>query len=350
MSSISMPLGRFKLIVLLLAAGCQSQNWSLLAPRDDPAPVNAIVVSADQSLAIVAGGKFNGRFQQPMPGFSFILNLRSGQMDRQLPNQGDGISSAVFLDDDRSVIAGSYDASFMLAELTAAHQTRIAWQASGPITAMAAAPSGKFFAAAAWLGNSQANSAHILLCDRNAQLIRRFDLGSSPVKQIAFSPDGQTLAACDTDDGDVTLIDIHSGRSTVLSHGYDGRAAAIEFLRDGRLLVGGRAPSHMDSSGFLQIWDIESQRILAQAHCDAAVLAIACAQDAKVVAAACAASPAVRFWNLADLSPSTASADAPDRLAIVKLIDGGAVLLYATDAGVIGVTPVHGVSTLKLDR
>ncbi len=128
-----MQISQFKNLCLglfLLLTGCQSSDWTISAPRDNPVPVNAIVLSPDQSRAVIVGGRFYGLLQQPTPGFAFIIDLDSGLMQLQLPNQGDGVSSAVFMDDGQRIITGSYDTSLLLADLIGDHRTTKAWLAN----------------------------------------------------------------------------------------------------------------------------------------------------------------------------------------------------------------------------
>jgi WD40 repeat protein len=173
------------------------------------------------------------------------------------------------------------------------------------------------------------------------------------VESVAFSPDGQLLAA-GSDDGAVWLWNAASG---VLLDRLEDKGApvrSVAFSPDGRLLAAG---SHDGAVRLWQVSDCSLQRTLT-GHQDW-VRAVAFSPDGAVLASA-SLDGTVRLWRVddgyvlrvLDRAPATALAYSPDgRILAIGYSDGTVELVdetHVTYGPVLGVLEGHTLSVLSL--
>jgi WD40 repeat protein len=195
-------------------------------------------------------------------------------------------ASVAFSPDGRTVATGGGNHTLKLWSTTAAARATL----KGPETttlngiwAMAFSPDGKLLAGS-WDGTVQ-------LWDTADPTSRRALSDVDPiVYDVAFSPDGTTLAAASWD-GNVRLWDVASGRKlAVLSTGAD-RANAVAFSPDGRTLA-------TADSGAVQLWDVAGRRSLAKLTGHTGnVMSVAFSPDGETLASG-GADHSVRLWKL----------------------------------------------------
>jgi len=85
--------------------------------------------------------------------------------------------------------------------------------------------------------------------------LHRVEVPGSEVWAMAFSPDGQTLAATSGwETGEIHLYEVPSGRQTRTIASPPLRSPALAFTPDGSRLVSGMA------DGSILVWDLRSAR------------------------------------------------------------------------------------------
>lgn len=114
--------------------------------------------------------------------------------------------------------------------------------------------------AAETLGRSAESEGLLLqLLSRRVPLRRMIHVGGQPVRALAQSPDGKTLAA-GFSDGQIALIDEPSGKPRRASWtGHSGEVTAIEFSSDGKRLFSA------GSDKLVRAWSVDSETSVGQA-------------------------------------------------------------------------------------
>jgi WD40 repeat protein len=302
-------------IIISLCVCRASQDASFHLPSVADEPPRAIALSSDESLAVLVGGNFHALLQDPRPGYGFLANMKQLTIERELPKQNDGDSGVVIVDDGQSptIVTSSYDGSVQLSKFdTKSPSRRIALDA-GAITALASIPDGKSFVAAGYRGNQAPGSgASLVVCDANGNVSHRHEVGRNSVQSMSCSPDGQTIAVCDVEDGDVNLVDLKSGKRRLLrahiSHSsnapkfFEDYANGVAFMKDGSLVVGGKKGDlRRDTAGWIELWDIKKSQIVRTVLCDKAVIFVATSES--VIAAITGKQSSLELWTSDSFKP-----------------------------------------------
>jgi WD40 repeat protein len=141
---------------------------------------------------------------------------------------------------------------------------------------------------AAWQIDPTSQSQYALISAATSPLIAVLTGHTGSVSTVAFSPDGQTLAA--GDDNVVQLWNVASHQQTgqlTVTDGPDGMA----FSPDGRILATGSVLGE-------QLWDVATRRQIGQLTVTGGVNAVAFSPDGKTLATG-SDDGLVQLWNVA---------------------------------------------------
>jgi WD40 repeat protein/energy-coupling factor transporter ATP-binding protein EcfA2 len=241
--------------------------------------------------------------------------------------------------------------SAVLATLQASDRRAVAFLRGpgGPVRSLAFSPNGRTLA----LGTE---AGAVLLWDT----VHRRRLGppasaqQDAVQALAFSPDGRTLASAGSD-GRVVLRDAGSGQrlGDLLSADADHTAIlSVTFSPDGRTMAGGA--SVKTASGGMRhavlVWDVEQRRLLGElpVAADGDLASLAFSRNGRRVEAA-SLDGAVTVWDLAGRRAERSLPGRADSQATQAALGGGGrVLALATGRGTVDLWDVP--RRLRLSR
>src|SRR5262249_38576537 len=127
--------------------------------------------------------------------------------------------------------------------------------------------------------------------DLDGKLLTTIPYGTDP-PVLAFSPDGQRLAATNLTKGSVTVWDSKTGKEVRSWRAHDGRINAVAFSRDGRVL----ATPGPDRAG--RLWDVATGCQLAELPHDGEAYAAAFSPDGKTLATTGLDDRLVKVWDV----------------------------------------------------
>jgi WD40 repeat protein len=129
-----------------------------------------------------------------------------------------------------------------------------------------------------------------LLSDR---AVRSLNSPAGQTKTLAFSPDGNTLAATTARNAEIILFDLATSRQRTTFLG-DFPAVSIAFSPDGRFLASGARDKKI-----VRLWDLETGRSRSLfKDVMGPITSVAFSCDGSLVAAACSIDPLVRLWDV----------------------------------------------------
>ena len=160
-----------------------------------------------------------------------------------------GITSAAFAPDGRTIISASTDNTLKLWDVANGRELRTFKGHELGVQAVAFAPDGGTFV-------SGGGDKTLRLWDaESGRELRTLTAHDKPINAVAFSPDGRTVAS-GSDDKTLKLWDAESGRELRTLTGHEAGVLAVAFSPDGQTIVSGS----YDKT--LKLWDAASGREL----------------------------------------------------------------------------------------
>ncbi|HEY3139286.1 MAG TPA: hypothetical protein VGL29_24915 [Blastocatellia bacterium] len=111
-----------------------------------------------------------------------------------------------------------------------------------------------------------------------------------PIKSVAFSPDGRTLASA-SEDETVKLWDVQSGQELKMLEGHTDSVSSVAFSPNGRMLASA------SDDWTVKLWDVQSGQELKTLHRHKAqVVSVAFSPDGRILASA-SWDQTVKLWD-----------------------------------------------------
>jgi hypothetical protein len=224
--------------------------------------------------------------ETPRTGIIDIWTYPDMKLLREYSFPGVGADSLAFSPDGRSVATNVFDNGFLL--LSAMNHSKRAFTGSQPGVGrdlgriaygqIAYSPDGKTIAVG---GGDPARDAFlhgrpihypgkggVVLWDvARRTVVGRFSAPGHWVRSVTYSPDGRLLAS-GGGDGDIILWNVQTGRIVREFRAHKGEVAGLAFSSDGRRLLsgGGSYDSLADmrtTHGDMKLWDVTSGRLIA---------------------------------------------------------------------------------------
>lgn len=303
------------LLVLLLAVGgpLMALNQSRLADKEAAAreAMRRQLYISDMNLAGQAWQSGNvGRMldllarHRPSAGQEDLRQFEWYYLWRRYQDQGlrmsfrhgTSIFSAVFSANGRRLLTGGWDGNIKVWSIGTGKLLSTLRGHRGTVSSLAFSPDGSTLASGGsdgtlrlWQGEPMRQIATLRGHERTAS---DNDHDGQLVTAIAFSPDGQTLAA-GNEKGKITLWDVSSRQPVASQNVHTGWIWRVSFSPDGRILASGGTVDHD-----VVLWNLESgQKTSCRGHTDN-VRAVAFSPDGQTLASA-GADARVILWNVA---------------------------------------------------
>jgi WD40 repeat protein len=132
----------------------------------------------------------------------------------------------------------------------------------------------------------------VFLLGTDGQLVKTFDTAAAP---LCFSSDGRLLAGTTWREGRVTVWDVNTGEKVGAWQAHEGLANGVAFSRDGRALA------TAGSDGAVRLWEVATQRELAELPHGGHAYHLAFSPDGSTLATTGLENRLVKLWDVSFL-------------------------------------------------
>lgn len=257
----------------------------------DKANIRSFAYSPDGNTIATAGGRKDNTVQ--------LYDAHTGEYKTTLTGHTKQVNSVAYSPDGNMVVSGSTDGTVRLWDATTGKHKRILNHTNWvnflfqwlnvPVNAVAYSPDGNTVAAVS-------RDRKLRLWDTRIRKLKFTLIGhTGPVDTMVYSPDGKTIAtAGGWEDDTVRLWDAATGETKAVLTGYT-HINAVAYSPDGKTIATGGA--YRKNS--LQLWDTRTPKLKTTftEHTDGTLASIKYSPDGDTIAAVNLGDNTVRLWS-----------------------------------------------------
>lgn len=178
-----------------------------LAMLEQMDPVRSLAFSPDGK--VLAAGSFRDLTTEKSSGTIYLWDIQTKEILHTLEGHKRAIECLAFSPDGEILASGSWDGTMRLWDVRTGTQLKVMTEIGGPVVSAAFSPDGKIVAGgSSWDGNVRLWDVETGVMLRKMRVSERWSRWQ--VSSVAFSPDGETLAASTTG-GIVRLWNVKTG-------------------------------------------------------------------------------------------------------------------------------------------
>jgi WD40 repeat protein len=236
------------------------------------------------ALAFSPDGKFLLTAAVQGDGDINVWEAKTGKPDGALKGHAKGLFEVSFGPDGKTLASAGWDATVRVWDFAARREL---WAIPSPggqwIRSAVVSAGGKI---------GVGSDDKVFFLELDGQLLKTFDTASGP---LCFSADGRLLAGTKWGEGRVTVWDVKTGEKVGAWRAHEAPVNGVAFW------PGGGALASVGHDGAVRLWDVATQRQLAEVRHDGQVRHLAFSPDGGSLATTGAEDRLVKLWDVSFL-------------------------------------------------